>query len=91
MGVRIMESGRGRKGPLEGKTPGYDRDLGAGQELQREGNRMREGSHRLAQETSWGKRHGREAQTIGGGRRVGAPSRCTVPPRLGDMGGGRSG
>ena len=26
-GVRIMEAGRGRKGTLDGITPGYDREL----------------------------------------------------------------
>ena len=36
-GVRMVETGRGRKGPSDGRTPGDDRDLGAGQGWQRRG------------------------------------------------------
>ena len=55
------------------------------------GNRTREGSHRLAQKTPWTAQHGRKAQTSGGGRQAGAPSRWTVAPRPGEMGGGEAG
>ena len=37
VGVREVEAGRGRKGPLKGRTQGSDRDLGARQGLQRGG------------------------------------------------------
>ena len=36
-GVRATEAGRGRKGTLDGRTLGADRDLGAGQGRKRGG------------------------------------------------------
>ena len=33
--MRMMEAGRGREGPLDGRTPRDDRDLGAGQRRKR--------------------------------------------------------
>ena len=53
--VRVTEAGIGRKGPLDGRTPGTDRDLGTGRGRQREVNRTRDGSHRLAQGTPCGR------------------------------------
>ena len=85
--VRMMETSRYRNGPSKRKTPEAVRDLGAGLGRQRGDNRTREGSHRLARGTPRAGLHGREAQTSGGGRRAEAPSRWTVAPRQGEMGG----
>ena len=52
-GVRMMEAGKGRKGTLDSRTPGADRDLGAGKEWKMGGNHTKEGSHRLAKGTPW--------------------------------------
>ena len=82
----IMEAGRGRKGPSYRRTSGADINLVAGQGWQWWGNGIREGGHRLVRETPQSARNGRELQTSGAGRRVGAPSKCTVAPRLVYMG-----
>ena len=52
--MRTTEAGRGRKGTSDGRTPGDDRDLGAGRGWRRGDNQTREGSHRLAQGTPCG-------------------------------------
>ena len=43
----MMESGIGRKEPLDGRTPGTDREMGAGQGRQKGGNQTREYSHSI--------------------------------------------
>ena len=84
----MVEAGRGRRGPKDGRTPGADRDLVSGQGRKRGGNRAREGRHRLARGTPWYDQHERKLQTSSGGRQAGEPSRWTVALRLGKMGGG---
>ena len=86
-GVRVVEAGKGRKGPLERITPGANRELGAGRVWQRGGNWKREGRHRLARGTNWAAQQGRKSETSGGVRQAGAPSRWTVAPRPVEMGG----
>ena len=81
----MIESGRGREGTLEGRTPGSDRDLGAGKGRQRGVNHTMEGSHRLVKGTHQYVQHDREAQTSGGGPQAGAPSMFTVVPCPGEM------
>ena len=54
-------------------------------------NRAGEVRHESLEEILWAARNGREAQTSGGGRRVGAPSRWTVDQRPGERGGRISG
>ena len=45
--MRVTDEGRWRKEPSNRITPGADRDLGAGQGLQRGGKQNRDGSHKL--------------------------------------------
>ena len=52
---------------------------------------MMEGSHRISRGTPCDAWHGQEAQTSGGGRQMGSPSRGTVVPHPGNMGGGKVG
>ena len=40
------------------------------------------------EELHWSTQQGREVQTSGGGRRAGSPSKWTVAPRPGEIGGG---
>ena len=53
--MRETDAGRERKSTSDGIIPRADRDLGAGRGQKREGNRTRDGSHRLARGTSCGR------------------------------------
>ena len=48
--MRMMEAGRGRERPLDGRTPRDDRDLGAGQRRKRGGSRTKEVSQGFCKE-----------------------------------------
>ena len=88
--MKFMESGRWRKVPLDGRTPG---PTGTWEQVEdsKGGNHTGEGRHGLHEELLWYTRHGREAQTSGGGRRAGAPSRWMVDMLPGERWGGISG
>ena len=45
--MQATEAGRGRKEPLDRRTPGGDRDLGAGRESQRGFKQKSDVSHRI--------------------------------------------
>ena len=51
-GVQIMVANRGRKGPLYGITPEYERDMGAGQLWKGGGNRTTYRCNTLEQENN---------------------------------------
>ena len=68
-------------------TPGANRNLGAGRRWKSGGNPTRDVRNTLARVNFYDARKGRETQTSGGGRWVGATSRWTVAPRPGKLGG----
>ena len=84
--VRATESGRGRMGPSDRRTPGAVRDLGAVQGWRRGVNRTSEGRYRITQVTTCGcpAREGsvgeRWRKAVGGAATVNA---CSVPGRVG--------
>ena len=53
--MQAKDEERGSKGTSEGRKPGADRYLGTGQRRKRGGKQTREGSHRIAQVTPWGR------------------------------------
>ena len=86
-GRREVEGGRQREEGTPGReNPGSDRDMGAVRGWKRGATGRGKAVTGLRMELLWYVWQGREAQTSGGGRRAGAPSRWTVDPRLGEMG-----
>ena len=86
--VQATEAGRGRKGPLDRRTPGDDRDLGGVQRRQRGGTTGKGTSVTGSREELLvATQQVREPRTRGGGRRVEEPSRWMVDPRPGELGG----
>ena len=84
-GMRLMESGRGRKGTLDRRNLGLTGNW-AQVEDGKGGNQMGEDRHILREELFWSAWHGREAQMIDGGQQMGAPYMWTVAPRQGKRG-----
>ena len=84
----MIEAVRGRKVPLDGRTMG---PIGTWKQVDdgKGGNRAGEIRHGSREELLWAECHGREAQTISGGGRAGAPSRWTVDPQPGKRRGGK--
>ena len=76
-------------GTLGLENPGFNKYLGTGQG--RQGGTTGRGMHGLGEELLWAAQHGREAQTSGGSRPAGAPSRWTVALRPGKIGWGKIG
>ena len=81
--MRLREADRGKKGPLDGRTLGM-----IGTWVQVEGSKGGANGRGKAgigsrKELLWAARQWMEAQTSGGGRRAGEPSRWTVALRLG--------
>ena len=91
VGVVWKEAGRGRKGPLDGRTLG---PIGTWEQVE-DGKGEVTGRGKtgtgLREELLWAAQNGREVHKGSGGRQAGAPSRWKVALQPGDMGEGRRG